>query len=164
MARQDEITRPVIVFLGAIAVSLAVGALAAPSVWAQDAGGTANADDPGQVTLGRQVYMEACASCHGENLEGQPDWRVRLENGRLPAPPHDATGHTWHHPDEQLFGMTKIGIAAFAGLDGYETDMPAFEGVLSEAEIWAVLAYIKSTWPPRIRARRESINQQYRQN
>ncbi len=152
------------VWLGAIAVSLAVGALAAYSLWPQDAGGNADPDNRAQVALGRQVYMEACASCHGENLEGQPDWRVRLENGRLPAPPHDATGHTWHHPDELLFGMTKIGIAAVAGLDGYETDMPAFEGVLSDAEIWAVLAYIKSTWPPAVSARQANINQQYQQN
>ena len=152
------------VWLGAMVVSLAVGGLAVLSVWPQGAGGSADADDPGQVAVGRQVYVDACASCHGENLEGQPDWRVRLVNGRLPAPPHDATGHTWHHPDEQLFGITKIGIAAVAGLDGYETDMPAFEGVLSDAEIWAVLAYIKSTWPPKIRTRQGSINQQYQQN
>ncbi|MEE8225773.1 MAG: c-type cytochrome [Kiloniellales bacterium] len=152
------------VWLGAIAVSLAVGALAAYSLWPQDAGGNADPDNRAQVALGRQVYMEACASCHGENLEGQPDWRVRLENGRLPAPPHDATGHTWHHPDELLFGMTKIGIAAVAGLEGYETDMPAFEGVLPDAEIWAVLAYIKSTWPPAVSARQANMNQQYQQN
>jgi mono/diheme cytochrome c family protein len=164
MARQDEFTRPMVVLLGAIVVLLAVGALAAYSLWPQDASGYANADDPTQVALGRRVYMEACASCHGENLEGQPDWRVRLENGRLPAPPHDATGHTWHHPDELLFGMTKIGIAAVAGLEGYETDMPAFEGVLPDAEIWAVLAYIKSTWPPAVSARQANMNQQYQQN
>jgi mono/diheme cytochrome c family protein len=151
-------------WLGVMVVSLAVGGLAALSVWSQDAGGSADADDPAQVALGQQVYVDTCASCHGENLEGQPDWRMRLENGRLPAPPHDATGPTWHHPDEQLFGMTKVGIATFAGLPDYETDMPAYEGALSDAEIWAVLAYIKSTWPPKIRARQESINQQYRQN
>ena len=34
---------------------------------------------------------------------------------------------------------------------GYESDMPAFEGILSDDEIVAVLAYIKSTWPERER-------------
>jgi mono/diheme cytochrome c family protein len=164
MARQGKNLRPVIVLLGAIVVSLAIAGLAVYSIWPQNAGGSADPDNPGQVALGQQVYGEACASCHGENLEGQPDWRLRLENGRLPAPPHDATGHTWHHPDDMLFGMTKIGIAAVAGLDGYQTDMPAFESVLSDEDIWAVLAYIKHTWPPRIRTRQESVNQQYRQN
>ena len=73
---------------------------------------------------GKVLYMEFCASCHGANLEGQPDWRQRLPNGRLPAPPHDATGHTRHHSDEQLFRIVKDGLAALA--PGYETDMPAF--------------------------------------
>jgi mono/diheme cytochrome c family protein len=65
-----------------------------------------------------------------------------LPNGRLPAPPHDATGHTWHHPDRELFEITKNGPAGIA--PGYESDMPAFKDVLNDREIWAVLAYIKS--------------------
>ncbi|MHC4092626.1 MAG: c-type cytochrome [Planctomycetota bacterium] len=150
-----------------LSLSVAVVAVAAVAavyvLWPRDRG-FADADDPRMVALGQQVYAEACASCHGENLEGQPDWRVRLANGRLPAPPHDATGHTWHHPDYMLFGMTKIGIEALTRLEGYETDMPAFEGVLSDEEIWAVLAYIKSTWPPKIRSRQEDVSQRNRQN
>jgi mono/diheme cytochrome c family protein len=73
----------------------------------------------------------------------------RLPNGRLPAPPHNATGHTWHHSDGQLFRIVKDGLAAI--LPGYETDMPAFKDILTDAEITAVLDYIKSTWPERQR-------------
>ena len=102
-----------------------------------------------EIALGQEIYAQACASCHGADLEGQPEWRRRLENGRLPAPPHDETGHTWHHPDRQLFTITKHGVGAV--VPGYESDMPAFEGVLSDAEIRAALAYIKSTWPERER-------------
>ena len=40
--------------------------------------------------------------------------------------------------------------------------MPAFGGVLSDDEIWAALAYIKSTWPPDIQATQEQVNQQAR--
>jgi len=105
----------------------------------------ANAQDG--IALGQQVYAERCASCHGANLEGQPDWMQRKADGRLPAPPHDATGHTWHHSDRQLFQIVKDGIAAI--LPGYETDMPAFGGVLTDDEIRAALDYIKSTWPER---------------
>lgn len=148
--------------LGAAVVAVAAVA-AAYLLWPLARGGRADADDPRMVALGQQVYVEACASCHGEGLEGQPDWRSRLENGRLPAPPHDASGHTWHHPDEIIFDMTKLGIQASTGMEDYETDMPAFEGSLSDEEIWAVLAYIKSTWPSRIRDRQDSISQQYRQ-
>ena len=99
--------------------------------------------------LGQEDYAANCASCHGANLEGQPDWRRRNENGRMPAPPHDANGHTWHHADRQLFTITKLGVSAI--VPGYESDMPAFEGILSDDEIVAVLAFIKSTWPERER-------------
>jgi mono/diheme cytochrome c family protein len=114
------------------------------------------------IALGRDVYAIHCASCHGAALEGQPDWRVRLASGRLPAPPHDETGHTWHHPDEQLFALTKEGLAAFVP-PGYETDMPGFGDALTDDEIRAVLAYIKSTWPAEIRERQESITKRSRQ-
>lgn len=107
-------------------------------------------DDHQQVALGRDLYAAQCAACHGANLEGQPNWRQRLPNGRLPGPPHDANGHTWHHPDDQLFAITKYGVEALAPA-GYESDMPAFEDTLTDDEIAAVLAYIKSRWPQRIR-------------
>ena len=120
-------------------------------------------DDAMRLALGQAVYAEAGASCHGANLEGQPNWQTRLANGRLPAPPHDETGHTWHHPDQMLFDITKRGVAAFAP-EGYESDMPGFADSLSDEEIWAVLAYIKSTWPAEIRAQQESIHARYQGN
>jgi mono/diheme cytochrome c family protein len=104
--------------------------------------------DAGKVALGAKIYAQHCASCHGANLEGQPDWRRRQPNGRMPAPPHDESGHTWHHPDEALFAITKNGIGAFAP-PGYASGMPAFGGTLSDDEIWAVLAFIKSHWRSR---------------
>lgn len=102
-----------------------------------------------EIEIGQELYAENCASCHGANLEGQADWKRRLDNGRMPAPPHDETGHTWHHSDQDLFTITKRGVEAI--LPGYESDMPAFGGILSDAEIRAILAYIKSTWPERQR-------------
>jgi len=119
-----------------------------------------SADDPRQVALGAEVYAARCAQCHGANLEGQPNWRQRQANGRLPAPPHDASGHTWHHPDEILFGITKNGMAPYAPA-GYASDMPAFAGVLADAEIAAALAFIKSRWPDEIRGRQAHISDQW---
>lgn len=109
-----------------------------------------------QLVLGNKLYAENCASCHGADLEGQPNWKRRLENGRMPAPPHDETGHTWHHSDRNLFIITKAGVAAL--VPGYVSDMPAFGEVLTDAEIAAVLAYIKSTWPERQRTSQAKIN------
>ena len=98
---------------------------------------------------GHRTYAETCAKCHGVNREGQPDWMRRKADGRLPAPPHDESGHTWHHSDKQLFTITQFGLQAIS--PGYESDMPAFEGVLSDAQVVHVLDYIKSTWPERAR-------------
>lgn len=105
--------------------------------------------DPGdalRVARGAGLYAQQCASCHGANLEGQPNWRRRLPTGRLPAPPHDESGHTWHHPDRVLFAITRNGLVPPHAPKGYASDMPAFAGKLSEDEIWAVLAFIKSRW------------------
>ncbi len=114
---------------------------------------TIDAQDTTLVAAGRQVYGRHCASCHGTNLDGQPDWRERLPSGRMPAPPHDASGHTWHHPDAVLFGIVKEGIVPGKyAPPGYESDMPGFGDVLSDDEIRAVLAYIKSSWPQPQRA------------
>lgn len=119
-------------------------------------------DNEAVVMRGRAVYEAQCASCHGEMLEGQANWRQRGENGRLPAPPHDASGHTWHHVDKQLFELTKVGPAALVG-DGYESDMPGYADTLSDDDIVAVLSYIKSTWPKDIRQRHDLLNGRQRQ-
>src|SRR5688500_20019378 len=62
-----------------------------------------------QIAQGHALYGAHCAKCHGKNLEGQPNWRTPLPSGRLPAPPHDKTGHTWHHADDALSGLPKLG-------------------------------------------------------
>jgi len=115
-----------------------------------------NRGDPVQIALGSRRYVERCASCHGAKLEGQPNWQEALPNGRMPAPPHDASGHTWHHSDGELFTITKKGLAAV--VPGYESDMPAFEGTLSDKEIRAILAFIKSTWPDMEREYQQARN------
>lgn len=104
--------------------------------------------DQSLVLQGKKIYATNCASCHGANLEGQSNWRQRLPNGRLPAPPHDVTGHTWHHADSLLIDIVKKGlIPGRTAPPGYQSDMPAYGSVLSDEEIRAVLAYIKSSWP-----------------
>ena len=75
------------------------------------------------------------------------------------APPHDKSGHTWHHPDAQLFDLTKRGPAAVVG-GSYESDMPAYAGILSDEDIVAVLSFIKSTWPGKTQRRHDDINMQ----
>jgi len=98
------------------------------------------------VEKGKEIYFAKCASCHGLNMEGQVNWKQRDLNGYLPAPPHDVSGHTWHHDDQLLFKLTKFGVQSIAGAD-YKSNMPAFKSELTDEQIWNVLAYIKSEWP-----------------
>ncbi|MCQ9617314.1 cytochrome c [Paenalcaligenes niemegkensis] len=113
---------------------------------------------------GRAIYANNCAACHGESLQGQPNWRDRMPNGRLPAPPHDKTGHTWHHPDAMLVDMVKNGlVSGSTAPPGYVSDMPAYRDILSDQEIIAVLAYIKSNWPPKVLEAQKDVTLQ-RQN
>lgn len=114
-------------------------------------------DDLNFTGIGKVIYQAECAACHGANLEGEPDWRQRKPNGKMPAPPHDETGHTWHHSERQLFDLTKFGLQKYAGED-YQTDMPAYGKKLTDAEIIAVLSYIKSTWPEEIQQRHDKMS------
>jgi cytochrome c len=107
--------------------------------------------------LGKTVYMENCASCHGAALEGQANWQQRDSDGYMPAPPHDVSGHTWHHPSSYLFLMTKYGIEKMIG-EKYPNNMPAYENELTDNEIIAVLSYIKSTWPKPIQRQHDEIS------
>ena len=123
-------------------------------------GGTAagvDADDKAKVARGGAVYVEQCAACHGADLEGQPDWRKPNADGTLKAPPHDETGHTWHHPDADMFRYTKQGGQALAP-KGFKSAMPGYGDSLSDREIWAVLSYIHTFWPAEIRERQRRLN------
>jgi mono/diheme cytochrome c family protein len=138
-------------------VALAVTGAAFFAFGGVQAAGLLPHEDARVVAQGQAIYVDHCAACHGANLQGEPDWRRRDADGYLPAPPHDETGHTWHHPDAQLFALTKYGVAAVVG-QGYRSRMPGYGGVLSDDEILAVLAYIKSTWPDRVIEIHDRIN------
>lgn len=147
-----------VLIAGAAAIGVAVAAVAAAAVlfaWPRD--------DPARIAAGRAVYDRSCASCHGANLEGEPNWREKKPSGRMPAPPHDATGHTWHHADAVLVGITKFGLVPGKyAPPGYESDMPGFGGALSDDEIRAVIDYIKSTWPDEIRRAQSEASERAR--
>jgi mono/diheme cytochrome c family protein len=97
--------------------------------------------DAGQVARGRAIYDQHCASCHGANLEGEPNWKTPLPGGAWPAPPHDSSGHTWHHPDDLLLDIIENG-----GNPALNSQMPGFRDSLDARERQAVLEFIKSRW------------------
>ncbi len=112
------------------------------------------------VALGKQLYATNCASCHGKNLEGEPNWQTPKADLTMPAPPHNKRGHTWHHNDKLLFDLTKFGLAKYLNQPTYKTSMPFYDGALTDEDIIAVLSYIKSTWPEQVRTRHDKLNAQ----
>jgi mono/diheme cytochrome c family protein len=99
-----------------------------------------------RVASGRALYGQYCASCHMADLSGAPDWKTPLDDGTYPPPPHDSTGHTWHHPDRLLLEIVRD------GLDDPSSTMPTFNGVLEDNDILAIVDYLRSTWGTEERA------------
>lgn len=156
-------TMPVIAGIVGV-VAIAAGYMAFRGDKATVRPGLLRYDDEATITAGQTVYRDYCAACHGTELQGDPDWRSLGDDGRMRPPPHNIDGHTWHHADAILFEITKFGTAAYVG-SGYQSNMGGFDGMLSDAQILATLAYIKSTWPDRtieihndINASAESLN------
>ena len=150
-------------FAVGVAVLAAAVLLAAPNPQDETNYGVFRPDNADKVKAGAALYQDHCAACHGRDLEGQsPDWQSRDADGFLPGPPHDETGHTWHHADQVLFDITKYGLARAANVPDYRTRMPAFEDVLDDREIIAIFSFIKSRWPEHIRRRHNAINKRHK--
>jgi len=65
--------------------------------------------DTPQLEDGKRVYRQYCASCHGTQGEGMPNWEEQNALGELPAPPHGPEGHTWKHSDAMLYRIIAEG-------------------------------------------------------
>ena len=102
--------------------------------------------DAARIAAGEATYRQYCSACHGADLSGDPQWKTRNTDGSLRPPPHDSSGHTWHHSDQLLLSLTRDA----SGLE--ESRMPAFGAILTDDEIATVLEFFKSTWGPEERA------------
>ena len=97
---------------------------------------------------GATLYEANCVKCHGGRTGG------KLKD--MP-PRHNANGHTWHHADQQLKDMTLNGIT----FSLEEQRMPAFKGKLSEEDVRAILAYIKTWWTEDQRDEQRKVTEQW---
>ena len=138
-------------------VALATAFVVLPGWSADEARPTLPYTDAARIAEGAALYADYCASCHGADLEGEPNWQDRDADGYLPAPPHDETGHTWHHDNALLMRIVREGTEAIIG-GTYRSNMIGFGDTLSDDEIASVLGYIKSTWPSEIQRIHNEIN------
>ena len=103
---------------------------------------------------GGELYQANCASCHGADLAGAADWKTPKDDGSYPPPPHDSSGHTWHHPDRVLIEIIRDGS------DFPQSRMPPFGDRLADEDIEAILEFIKTSWGPQEKAYQNQITEQ----
>ena len=109
-----------------------------------------------QIILGKSLYVTHCASCHGDNLQGQPNWSTKKDkDGYNLSPPLNGTGHTWHHSQEQLFNIIRYGFKIYN--ENYDGKMQGNDK-LNDDDIWSILAYMKSVWPESIQKKYDTIS------
>lgn len=96
-----------------------------------------------EVELGRQLYAQHCAQCHGVGAQGAANWQKPGPDGKMPPPPLNGTGHAWHHPMRDLVSVIQNGTPG---------NMPAWRDKLSGDDTRAVIAWFQSLWPGEIYA------------
>ncbi len=134
-----------------------IGAVAAGAFWHLQSATVipGDATDLDQVAFGSRIYSRICANCHGAELDGQLGWEEPLKDGTRLAPAHSADGKTWRRGDDALFDVVKVGGETLKP-DGGVSRMPGFGEKLTDDEIWAVIAFIKSTWPSSVQDAQQS--------
>src|SRR5213592_4219001 len=85
---------------------------------------------PANLTEGAKEYEEHCAFCHG----GAKAKTSPMQNKFNPPVPQ-LIARIPHDPDNWLFWVTKHGVRM--------TGMPAWDGIMSDDEIWKVIAFVK---------------------
>lgn len=100
--------------------------------------------DSSKVVLGRKLFVQNCASCHGSQAEGAPQWSTPGADGKYPPPPLNGTAHTWHHPTAALKQTIRDGTIKIGG------KMPPWGGKVSDKDMGAIIAWFQSLWPDEI--------------
>jgi mono/diheme cytochrome c family protein len=88
------------------------------------------------ILEGRQNFLHYCYVCHG--LDGQGTG-VPFVDAMSPPLPSLASASVQGYSDGQLFWVIKNGL--------WPSGMPRANGILNDAEIWSIVAYIRHLPP-----------------
>jgi mono/diheme cytochrome c family protein len=95
----------------------------------------ADLDNPGSSSDGGRIYVTNCLSCHQLDGQGVPGAFPPLAGNRaILGDPHRA------------IAAVKIGLRGPRLASGAGGEMPAWSGLLSDAEIADVVTYIRFAW------------------
>lgn len=91
------------------------------------------------LNRGARLYQEHCASCHGPEAQGHPDW----QNPKVvAAPPLNGTGNEWKRRKQDMIAVIKNGAKR-----GGIPVMPGWNGRLSDREIEDIIIWYQALWP-----------------
>ena len=97
-----------------------------------------NAGSKGDLSIGKKVYNKYCYYCHG--TEGRGDGALAM--GLTPHPANFIKDtERMKKSDRELFESISKGVHREIG--GDELAMPQWNLILTEDEIWSVLAYVR---------------------
>jgi mono/diheme cytochrome c family protein len=94
------------------------------------------ARSPESAGAGAKVYGKLCVTCHGPN--GLGNGRLAAGMAAYGARPSDLTDGEWQHgsSDGEIFTVIRDGV-------GPDFHMPAYQGKLSDTEIWNLVNHIR---------------------
>lgn len=102
------------------------------------AGSTAGSASTARDSVhGKALYEKYCHYCHGPKGHGDGPVGIAI----TPKPIDFTTDKRMLKSDKQLFSSISNGIRREKG--GKEMAMPRWKGILSENDIWDVLAYVR---------------------
>jgi len=117
-----------------VAVVFANGAEAVKTGWfAEEEAVEKNpfTSDPNAATEGKKIYSKHCAKCHGADGKGGG---ASSESMQIELPDFTDGATTGRMPDGGLFWKIRSG----------QFEMPPFQVVLKDDEIWKVVTYIRT--------------------
>lgn len=112
--------------------------------------------DP-ELEIGKKLYADRCASCHGASAAGSPGWPEESLSGQTAAPALNQDSDITWQPELKLHYVIRYD-EAHASANG--------EGVakeLQEEELAAILAWIQSLWDEETYEQWNAMNQRYLQ-